>query len=161
MSRCTISWSRLAAVGVISLLGACALDQPHAAAPTTSHAVASNPPPVAPGPNTVWFSVGFESDSSALDADGQKVVNDVIAVLRRNPSMVTTIIGRTDTVGGKDYNMHLSHQRADAVRDALVYGGQVSAARVETRWTGETRQDVPTANDVARAANRVVDIAVH
>jgi outer membrane protein OmpA-like peptidoglycan-associated protein len=57
--------------------------------------------------------------------------------------------------------MHLSHQRADAVRDALVYGGKVTADRVETRWTGETRQDVPTGNDVARAANRVVDIAIH
>lgn len=131
-----------------------------AAAPPP-HAVASNPPPVAPGPNTVWYSVGFESDSSTIDVDGQKVVNDVITFLRRNPAMVTTIIGRADTVGSKDYNMHLSHRRADAVRDALVYGGQVSAVRVETRWTGETRQDVPTASDVARAANRVVDIAVH
>lgn len=161
MSRYTISWYQLAAVGAISLLGACAQDQNHMAAAPPPHAVASNPPPVAPGPNTVWYSVGFESDSSTIDVDGQKVVNDVITFLRRNPAMVTTIIGRADTVGSKDYNMHLSHRRADAVRDALVYGGQVSAVRVETRWTGETRQDVPTASDVARAANRVVDIAVH
>jgi len=27
------------------------------------------------------------------------------------------------------------HRRADAVRDAVVYGGRVAQDRVETRWT--------------------------
>ena len=57
--------------------------------------------------------------------------------------------------------MHLSHRRADAVRDALIYGGSAPADRVETRWTSENRQKVATANNVADSANRVVDIAVH
>jgi outer membrane protein OmpA-like peptidoglycan-associated protein len=47
------------------------------------------------------------------------------------------------------------------VRDALVYTGKLSEDRVETRWTGERRQDVPTGDAVAAAANRVVDIAIH
>jgi OOP family OmpA-OmpF porin len=85
----------------------------------------------------------------------------VIAVLLRNPASVATVIGRTDTVGTDEYNMHLSHRRADAVRDALVYGGKLTADRVETRWTGERRLNVPTGDAVAAAANRVVDIAVH
>jgi OOP family OmpA-OmpF porin len=96
-----------------------------------------------------------------MNADGQKTVTDLSAFLQRNPAAVATIVGRTDTVGSKDYNMHLSHQRADAVRDALVYRGNVAAERVETRWTGENRQIVATANDVAAASNRVVDIAIH
>jgi outer membrane protein OmpA-like peptidoglycan-associated protein len=57
--------------------------------------------------------------------------------------------------------MRLSHKRADAVRDALVYNGQIPAGRVETRWTGEARQTNPTPNNTAAAANRVVDIAIH
>jgi outer membrane protein OmpA-like peptidoglycan-associated protein len=153
MSRRTISWRQLAAVGVISLLGACAQTPPPPDA--------SNPPPVAPGPNAIWYSVSFDTNSFAIDADGQKVVNDVIASLQHNPTSVVTIIGRTDTVGSNDYNMHLSQRRADAVRNAIVYGGKVALDRVETRWTGETRQNVPTANRVAAAENRVVDIAIH
>lgn len=47
------------------------------------------------------------------------------------------------------------------VRDALVYGGKLAEDRVETRWTGESRQGVPTGGSVAAAANRVVDIAIH
>jgi outer membrane protein OmpA-like peptidoglycan-associated protein len=153
MLRRTNSWRQLAAVAAISLLGACAQNG--------SHAVASNPPPVAPGSNAVWYHVSFDTNSFAIDANGQKVVTDVMTFLEAHPTSVATIIGKTDTVGSKDYNMHLSHQRADAVRDALVYNGNVAAERVETRWTGENRQHVATGSDVAVASNRVVDIAIH
>lgn len=151
MSRLTISWRQLAAVSAISLLAACNSPQP----------VASNPQSLARELNAVWYTVYFDTDSFALNADGRKVVNDVIASLQRNPGSVATVIGRTDTVGSKDYNIHLSHRRADAVRDAIVYDGSVALDRVETRWSGERRQNVPTANDVAAAENRVVDIAIH
>jgi OOP family OmpA-OmpF porin len=153
MSRNTMAWRRLAIVVGVSCLSACA-EPPH-------HAVASNPPPVAPGPTADWHAVYFDTNSFAIDANGQKVVNDVIASLQANPASVATIIGRTDSVGSNDYNMHLSHRRADAVRDAIVYDGKLPPDRVETRWTGETRKDVPTANDVAASENRVVDIAIH
>ena len=153
MSRRTISWRCLAAAGAISLLAACAQTPPQS--------VASNPPPVAPGANAVWYTVVFDTNSYVINPDGQKVVNTVIASLQGNPASVATLIGRTDTVGSADYNMRLSHRRADAVRDALVYGGKLSVDRVETRWTGESRQNVPTGNAVAAAQNRVVDIAIH
>lgn len=153
MSQRTIGWRHLAAIGTISLLGACAQ--------MSSNSVASNPPPVPPGPTATWYHVAFGTNSATLDADGQHTVADVTAFLQRNPNAIATIIGKTDTVGTPDYNMHLSHLRADAVRDALVYNSNVAADRVETRWTGETRQHVTTGTDVAAAPNRVVDIAVH
>jgi OOP family OmpA-OmpF porin len=153
MSRCKISRRWLTVCGALALLAACAQTPPSA--------VASNPPPVAPGPTAVWYTVVFDSNSFVVNADGQKVINDVIGVLQRNPASVATLIGRTDTVGTADYNMRLSHRRADAVRDAMVYGGNLAADRVETRWTGETRQGVPTGDAAAAAANRVVDIAIH
>ena len=99
--------------------------------------------------------------ATLLDTQGQLVVADVTNMLRQNPGEIATIIGKTDTVGSPNYNMHLSHQRADAVRDALVYNGNVAADRVETRWTGETRQHVATADNVSAESNRVVDIAIH
>jgi outer membrane protein OmpA-like peptidoglycan-associated protein len=162
-----ISWRQLAALSGIFLLGACAQTQPQAQASYQSPAassqppVASNPPPVPPGPNAVWYHVSFDTNAVAIGPDGQSVVADVTTYLQGNPNAIATIIGRTDTVGSRDYNMHLSHQRADAVRDALVYRGNVAADRVETRWTGETRLKVATAGDVAEASNRVVDIAIH
>ncbi len=146
MSQHTISWRHLAAAGVISLLGACAQNPPPAAA--------SNASPV-------WYTVYFDTNSFAINDKGQKAIANVTAFLQQHPSSFATIIGRTDTVGSADYNMHLSNRRADAVRDAIVYGGKLAPDRVETRWTGETRQGVPTEDNVAAAENRVVDIAIH
>jgi len=159
MSQRRISWGQLVAIGTLALLGACAQTPPQAVNPPQP--VASNPPPVPPGPNAVWYTVSFDSNSYAINAGGQKVINDVIAALQNKSNSVATIIGRTDTVGSRDYNMRLSHRRADAVRDALVYRNNVAADRVETRWTGEGRQGVPTGDEAAAAANRVVDIAIH
>jgi OmpA-OmpF porin, OOP family len=159
MSSYKISWGALAAMGALSLLGACA--QPQPVAMNAPRPVASNPPPVSPGPGATWFAVGFDSNGYAVNADGQQVINEVVAALQANPNAVATIIGRTDTVGSRDYNMRLSHRRADAVRDALVYRGNVAAARVETRWTGEERMNAPAVDEAAVAGNRVVDIAIH
>ena len=75
--------------------------------------------------------------------------------------MGATFIGRTDTVGGVYHNMHFSHQRAGAVRDALVYQSNIAADRVETRRTGETRQRVAAANNVPAEPNRAFDIGIH
>jgi outer membrane protein OmpA-like peptidoglycan-associated protein len=108
-----------------------------------------------------WYHVNFDTNSSAINSNGQRVVADLSSYLQRNPAAIATIVGRTDTVGSADYNMHLSHQRADAVRDAVVYGNKIAADRVETRWSGENRPDMATADNVATAANRVVDIAIH
>jgi OOP family OmpA-OmpF porin len=153
MSRCTVSWRQLAAVGVISLLAACAQSAPQT--------VGSNPPPVAPGATAVWHTVDFDTNSFAINANGQKVIADVTSFLQQHPASVATLIGRTDTVGTADANMRLSQRRADAVRDALVDDGHVALDRVETRWTGERRKGVPTGDEVAAAENRVVDIAIH
>lgn len=159
MSGRKISWGAFAAIGAISLLGACTQMSPGAS--NSPQPVASNPPPVPPGANAVWYSVGFASGGYGVDAAGQKVIQDVIAALQANPNAVATVIGRTDPVGSRDYNMRLSHRRADAVRDALVYRGSVAAARVETRWTGEGRRNAPSGNDAMVADGRVVDVAVH
>ena len=158
MTRPKITLTRLAAFGTLALL--CACDMPHSYR-SAETAPVSNPPPVAPGPQAIWYHVPFDSGSFAIDANGQGVVSAVVTYLVQNPNAEATIIGKTDTVGSQNYNMHLSHQRADAVRNALVYDGKIAAQRVETRWTGETRQAVTTANATSEVANRVVDIAIH
>lgn len=138
----------LAIIAALGLLGGC------------SKMIA--PEQVGPiGDNAVWFHIRFANDSAAVDASGQKVITDIITYLQGNPGSVATLIGRTDTVGSKDYNAHLSHLRADAVRDALVYAAAIPADRVEVRWTGERNQTVATNDQVSASANRVVDIAIH
>ncbi len=158
MSYPKISLWQLAAFGGLALLSAC--DQPHSYH-MAEPAPISNPPPVPPGPSAIWYHVDFANDSFAIDADGQKTVTSLVTYLTQHPKAEATIIGKTDTVGSAQYNMHLSHQRADALRDALVYDGKIDAARVETRWTGETRQAVAAGDQTVEANNRTVNVAIH
>jgi outer membrane protein OmpA-like peptidoglycan-associated protein len=152
MSQNIRLWRGLAAAGTIAMLAGCA---------QTPALVASNPPPVPPGPSATWYHIEFVTASHSIDAQGERTVADVTNFLQQHPDSIATIIGKTDTVGSANYNMHLSHQRADAVRDALVYHSNVAADRVETRWTGETRLHVATNGNVPEEPNRVVDIAIH
>jgi outer membrane protein OmpA-like peptidoglycan-associated protein len=150
----SLSWRNLATVGTIALLAGCAQTK-------SPSVVASNPPLVPPGSGAIWYHIEFVTGSHTLGAQGELTVAAATNLMQQNPNAIATIIGRTDTVGGANYNMHLSHQRADAVRDALVYHSNVAPDRVETRWTGETRQRVATAANVPAEANRAVDIGIH
>jgi OmpA-OmpF porin, OOP family len=162
METQVLSWRYAGMMVAVLALAACAQTaQVSQSQPPPQPLAASNPPPVPPGPAAVWYHVAFDSNGIVVNAEGQKVIADVTGYLQRNPDAIATIIGRTDTVGTANYNMRLSHQRADAVRDALVYQNKVAAERVETRWTGERRQGAVGSNEVASASERVVDIAVH
>ncbi|HET7202466.1 MAG TPA: OmpA family protein [Steroidobacteraceae bacterium] len=79
--------------------------------------------------------------------------------LAKYPDRTVTIEGHTDSVGGEDYNVGLSHRRAESVRSYLLRQG-IDASRITTQGMGES---VPVAsNDTAggRQQNRRVEIIV-
>ena len=90
MLNSKITLPRLAAFGALALLGACSQMYPYHAAEI---APVSNPPPVAPGPQAIWYHVAFNTGSFAIDADGQGVVSNVVTYLVQNPTAEATIIG--------------------------------------------------------------------
>jgi OOP family OmpA-OmpF porin len=123
---------------------------------------ASAPPPTAvQGPELAgaWYEVYFDTNSSTIDERGRTIVRSVAYVVANNATTRVTVIGKTDTVGAQSSNLALSKLRADGVREALINAG-VPAARIDTSWTGEMRQDIATQNDTATRRNRVVDITV-
>ncbi|MBF0355265.1 MAG: OmpA family protein [Alphaproteobacteria bacterium] len=142
----------LAAALVLFAVVGCA-DQ--AAQPKTSSA------PTSGGPELVgaWYQVFFDSNMSDIDARGQTVVKNVAYVVKNNDTTRVTVIGKTDRVGSAPANMALSQRRADKVRDALVSAG-VPLSHIDTRWTGETKQNVSTNDDMDEQRNRAVDITV-
>ena len=70
-----------------------------------------------------------------------------------------TVVGRTDAVGKEDDNLQLSRNRATAVRDYLV-GAGIYGPRIQTLYSGENDQQVPTYQGVRLRANRVVLITI-
>jgi OOP family OmpA-OmpF porin len=129
--------------------------QQQASSPQTAPVASANGPELA----GAWYQVYFASNSSALDARGQTIVKNVAHVVANAGPTRVTVIGKSDRVGTPSANMALAQRRADGVRDALIAAG-VPSAGIDTSWTGEARQEVATANEVADSRNRVVDVTV-
>ncbi|OAN51532.1 OmpA family protein [Magnetospirillum moscoviense] len=152
-----IKISRFAvATCAVALVSACA-------APAKDPQAASSKAyvPLAGEPELVgaWYQVYFDSNKAEIDDRGQMIVKKVAYVVANTTGSRVTVIGKTDRAGDASANMVLSQKRADQVRDALIVAG-VPAATIDTSWTGETKQEVSTVNDMAEKRNRVVDITV-
>ncbi len=96
----------------------------------------------------------FEYDSYELKPGAYPELQRIADVLNRYPQTVIEVGGHTDTRGTPDYNQRLSENRADAVKNELIYNG-VSPRRIQAVGYGETR---PISSD--HAMNRRVEIVI-
>ena len=76
--------------------------------------------------------------------------------MRDFPDITIEIQGHTDSRGGDDYNMRLSGERAEAVRQYLMQQG-IAAGRLTARGYGETRPIDTNRTEAGRANNRRVE----
>ena len=128
------------------------------APPATPVAAAPPPPPATAVQKKQMFIVFFEFDKSTLTPDGKKVVDAAAAAFKSGKSDVA-IAGYTDLAGSQQYNLALSHRRADAVKAAMVKDG-VPASAVGESWYGKQNPRVPTADGVREPQNRRVEITM-
>ena len=101
----------------------------------------------------------FETGKADLKAGTIANLDRLAQFLAKHPDRTVTIEGHTDSVGGEDFNLGLSHRRAESVRSYLLRQG-IETTRIQTQGMGES---VPVAsNDTAggRQQNRRVEIIV-
>lgn len=106
----------------------------------------------------VHFILYFEKDT-ALTPDSLKQIADIIAAIRERASTDISVVGHTDSVGSREYNMNLSRKRATSVRDILVKQG-VDANSITTTSHGKENPLVPTEDNVSEPRNRRVEVVV-
>ena len=78
---------------------------------------------------------------------------------KSNPKLKIVIEGHTDSVGAADYNLKLSDERANAVRQALVDRG-VESGRMEAIGYGESKPIASNKSRPGRASNRRVEFNI-
>ena len=106
------------------------------------------------------FTLVFESGSAVELAPDFKVVLDrLLSAVARHPAPEVTVIGHTDRVGSVEDNDRLSIRRAENVRDKLVQAG-MAASMISIAGRGEREPALATADEVAQAENRRVEISV-
>lgn len=121
--------------------------------------------PVEKEESIVLKGVHFQYDSAALTAEAEDRLDSVVQALKRAEQIDVKIAGHTDSHGSAAYNLKLSKERADSVKEYLVNHG-IDADRLTTVGYGETRPIAPNTepdgsdNPEGRAKNRRVELHV-
>lgn len=107
----------------------------------------------------VRFTLYFLSDTVELTPQSQRLIPQIVAVIRDRRSVDTSVVGHTDTVASKGYNDSLSRRRAEVVGTLLEAGG-VAPGILEITSHGKDNPAVPTGDNVAELRNRRVEVTV-
>ena len=101
-------------------------------------------------------TIHFEFNRAVIRPVSFPILNTVAQVMRDYPDINVEVQGHTDSRGADEYNMRLSDERANAVREYLIQQG-IPAARMTARGYGETRPIESNRTSAGRAANRRVE----
>ncbi|MES2437806.1 MAG: OmpA family protein [Verrucomicrobiota bacterium] len=100
----------------------------------------------------------FEFNRSELRESAKVGLMKLCLLLDRNPGLYCWIEGHTDLVGGDEFNLSLSIQRAEAVKNYLVRSLRMDPAKIITRGFGRYEPIVITGTPEEQSANRRVEI---
>jgi len=111
------------------------------------------------GTTVTLEDINFEFGKAELMPVASQTIDPLVDVLENNPKRNILIEGFTDSVGNEQYNLKLSLQRANAVRDAITAKG-ISAGRITTKGYGEQFPIDSNATPAGRQKNRRVEIII-
>lgn len=112
-----------------------------------------------PLPQPMHFILHFQSDSVAMLPESLRLIPEIVAEIRRRAPTHISVVGHSDTQGDKAYNVDLSTRRAFAVKQLLKDSG-VDDTAIDVSSHGEANPLVKTADNVANAENRRVEVVV-
>lgn len=101
----------------------------------------------------------FETGNANLIPIALQNLKKLAAFLSDHPEHKILVIGHTDNVGSTTYNAHLSLQRAQSVRAALIKNG-IEPERVVAKGLGEKSPIATNDSSIGRQQNRRVEISL-
>lgn len=135
-----------------------AQSQPNAAVDRTVQPVTVAPAASeAAGPIGVARVILFDYDSFSIKAEYQNAIDAHARFLTANRGRRLAVEGHTDERGGREYNLALGQNRAEAVRRALALLG-VQDAQVEAVSFGEEKPVDTASTEQAYAKNRRAEL---
>ncbi|MBQ8774014.1 MAG: OmpA family protein, partial [Muribaculaceae bacterium] len=88
-------------------------------------------------PNVI-DNIFYDFDKATLRPESKHALDSIAQVLRDNPNVTIEMASHTDRKGSDEYNIKLSHRRAQSVIDYLIDSG-ISADRLQPQGYGESR----------------------
>ena len=104
------------------------------------------------------YGIYFDFNSDRIRKESAPILEEIGAMLSRNPDWTLSIAGHTDNVGGDAYNLDLSRRRSEAVRKALVERYGIAPPRLSAAGYGAAAPKDTNDTPEGRARNRRVEL---
>ncbi len=101
----------------------------------------------------------FDTGKYTLRPGAREKLAKVSGIILSHPGLKIEVEGHTDSVGGDDYNMKLSEDRANGVRGYLVQQG-IASESVTAKGFGKTLPVADNSTAAGRQMNRRVELVV-
>ncbi|WP_397235660.1 OmpA family protein [Parapedobacter composti] len=117
------------------------------------------PEPQTQAAASTYQNIQFEFDSSVLKTESYSTLDKLSSDLRQSGGSVT-LDGHASSEGTEAYNLNLSRDRANSVKQYLVNSG-VDASKINIQAFGESAPIASNATEEGRILNRRVEIKVN
>lgn len=104
--------------------------------------------------------INFELDEAVIPDVNKAFLDRAAEIMAEVPDMNLMIIGHTDMQGTSEYNMALSLERAESVKEYLVSQG-IDERKLSTRGMGETEPVADNSTEQGRFRNRRIEFMVN
>ena len=102
-------------------------------------------------------NIFFETKSDQLSPHSYDALNEVVTILKNNPSLSLHIEGHTDNVGTPAFNLGLSERRANSVKRYFAEKG-VNEGRLKATGYGQEKPIADNSTPAGKSKNRRVEL---
>lgn len=108
--------------------------------------------------NNLTPKILFDTSSHIIRKESYPVLGQMSQIMKQHPNAVFKLEGHTDSSGPEQFNLTLSKNRVNAVRDYFVNVLGISEHSFVTEYFGESKPKVSNATKLGRKTNRRVEI---
>lgn len=136
------------------------IDSSLAAADVAMNKLGENPDPRDVARALSLQVVNFEIDKAVIPDANKPFLDRAVKLMEQVPDMKLMIIGHTDKTADAAYNMKLSQERAQSMKDYMVSQG-ADPSKLMTKGKGETDPIADNSTEQGRFRNRRIEFTVY
>jgi OmpA-OmpF porin, OOP family len=106
---------------------------------------------------SIALYINFASGKADIAPESAGIIDQIVQMMKDNPTLKISIEGHTDNVGTESANQALSEKRAKAVMDAVIAKG-IDKSRLSFKGYGQSKPISDNTTEDGKAKNRRVEI---